>query len=102
MSTRAEEMADLLAYREREGLTYAELAEETGLAKSTLSWWSWRLRRESRLSFAEVVVDDDEGASPIDLWSGVSLRIGDVTVLVDRDFDAGTLARVLDVARGRC
>ena len=60
-STRREEIAALLALREREGLTYAELSERCGLAATTLSWWSCRLRRESRskTAFREVVAHDE-------------------------------------------
>jgi len=44
-------MAALLAHRDKEGLTYAELAEQTGYSRATLSWWSWRLRRDAQSSF---------------------------------------------------
>jgi len=35
-----------LALREREGLTYAQLAARCGINASTLAHWAWRLRRE--------------------------------------------------------
>ena len=100
-STRREEIASLLAYRETNGLTYAQLAEESGVAKSTLSWWSWRLRRDARPAFTEVVVEEDAepakaAASPL------SIVIGDFTVLVQQGFDPATLSRTLDVLAQRC
>ena len=62
------EIAAILDRRDREGLTYEELAERTGVAKSTLSWWSWRRRREGgqrkrseRIrGFAEVVTVSEQ------------------------------------------
>ena len=39
-TTRREQMHRLLRRREREGLTYAELAELTGEQAHTLSWWA--------------------------------------------------------------
>jgi transcriptional regulator with XRE-family HTH domain len=35
-----------LELREREGLTYQELSERSGIAASTLAGWAWRLRKE--------------------------------------------------------
>lgn len=49
-------MKDLLALREREGLSLRELASETGIPVGTLSWWSHRLRQEAKRGFAEVRV----------------------------------------------
>lgn len=43
---RREEMRRLLARRDREGLTYAELARRSGESAHSLSWWAWRLRQE--------------------------------------------------------
>jgi hypothetical protein len=100
MSPRAEEIAALLAYREAEGLTYAELAEETGVAKATLSWWSWRLRRDSQQGFAEVVVGEEADVG--DDSTGVSILAGGIAIQIERDFDAGTLAQVLKIVIERC
>jgi transcriptional regulator with XRE-family HTH domain len=36
----------LLLRRERRGLTYAELAEQSGVPLPTLTWWAGKLRRE--------------------------------------------------------
>ena len=54
-------MARLLARRRRRELTWHELSEETGIPKSTLSWWHRRLRaqggeRSRRSEFVEVTV----------------------------------------------
>ena len=91
--SRRAEIAALLALRDREGLTYEELSERCGLAAATLSWWSWRLRREAREQPAFVEVDvmsdsvDSGDISP--RMSRVTVRRGDwqvdVSGIVDRD-----------------
>jgi hypothetical protein len=43
---RREEMRRLLGRREREGLTFVELAQQTGIPVGTLASWAWKLRRE--------------------------------------------------------
>ena len=55
-ASRRDEIAALLALRDREHLTYEELSARCGLAATTLSWWSWRLRRDAdaQPAFAEV------------------------------------------------
>ena len=58
---RRREMERLLSRREREGLSLRALADETGIPVGTLSWWSHRLREESRPAFREVRVTDDAG-----------------------------------------
>jgi transposase len=45
-SKRREEIERLLHRREREGLTYAQIAAIAGIQPSTMSTWAWRLRRE--------------------------------------------------------
>lgn len=96
-TTHQQEIAALLAHREKEGLTYAELAEQTGYSKSTLSWWSWRLRREARVRFAEVdVVKDDQGTERASEAQGqIAICVGQFRVDVPAGFDEDTLARVL-------
>ena len=47
-SSRRDEIVALLAQREREGLTYEQLARRSGLAANTLAWWRWRLRVSAR------------------------------------------------------
>jgi len=101
------EIDAILDERDREGLTYDELAERTGVAKSTLSWWSWRRRREGgerkggrrTAHFAEVVttperVRDGKGIE-LTTASGLELR-------VPPGFDEETLARVLGLLTRGC
>lgn len=103
-SRRRAEIATWLALREREGLTYQDLSDRCGLAASTLSWWSWRLRRESKRptgGFTELSVVED--ARPKNAVStGLCLRVADIVIDIPHGFDADDLGRVLDVVRGRC
>lgn len=94
------EIAAFLAEREREGLSYAELSRRTGMRATTLSWWSWRLRRDRRRpSFLEV----EEVAPPVAGDSGVVIELpGGLRVHVSRTFDDNTLARLLDMIAQRC
>jgi len=93
---RREEIRRLLARRVREGLTYRELSERTGINPGTLSWWARKLRREEGPAFAEVVVEDSAGDSTLEL------RVGAVSLRVARGFDPELLGRVLDVLERRC
>jgi hypothetical protein len=101
--TRREEMRRLLKRREREGLTYAELARESGESARALSWWSWRLRQERDKGarqgrarggeFVEVKVSEAEGCG-----SGLELVLGNGHRLVIRPgFDEENLRRLLAV-----
>jgi hypothetical protein len=47
-SKRRDEIELLLERRDREGLTYAEIARMAGIRPSTMSTWAWRLRRDGR------------------------------------------------------
>ena len=91
---RREEMRRLLKRRERHGLTYRELGDESGVSVHTLSWWAWRLRREEReqTSFVEVEVAEsrDVGGLEVEAPSGHVVRVPD-------NFDAAALQRVLEV-----
>lgn len=52
---RRQQMAALLARRDREGLTYEELSEVSGVPAGTLASWKSRFRREQQGSeFAEL------------------------------------------------
>jgi transcriptional regulator with XRE-family HTH domain len=97
--TRAE-IASILALRDREGLSYAELSRRTGIQKSTLAWWGWRGRREQRkrTAFVEVgeqVADAGSVGVEIEMANGVRLRLA-------RDFDTETLLRALRALRESC
>ena len=101
---RRTEIALLLARHKREGLTYAELAEISGVRPTTLSWWAWKLRRvETRdgspkptgaVSFVEVVPESVEDSDRIEIVLRNGRRILAATTV---DGDAlGRLATVLE------
>ena len=53
-------MRSLLARRDREGLTYQELSDESGIPSGTLASWQYRLREEETgNAFTELVVGSD-------------------------------------------
>lgn len=58
MSTdqRRRQMQGFLAHREREGLTYAELAAECGIPAGTLASWQHRLRREEDVPCTRILI----------------------------------------------
>lgn len=87
----AKRMRALLARKDREGLTYEELSEETGIAVSTLGYWRRKLRDEATPVFEEVVVEDGE------LEGGGIEVIGPLghRVVVAGDVDDELLRRVL-------
>ena len=90
----------LLERRERHGLTYREISEESGIPIPTLSYWASKRRRDedgeavARFVPVEVEADDHSGAIAIEL--GPAVR-----VTVERGFDEEHLARVLSVL-ARC
>ena len=101
--SRRAEVAALLALRDREGLTYEELSERCGLAATTLSWWSWRLRREARdqPAFAEVELRDAVAASPASPHEPqVIVRRGAWEVELGDVVDADQVRTVLEVIAG--
>ena len=78
-------MERLLRRRERQGLTYRELSEESGIPIPTLSWWSRKLEQECEgaatprgceLVAVDVVEDvqEEEGAA-IEIVVGSDLRL---------------------------
>ena len=86
----------------RSGLPRAEWARAHGVDARSLNAWRLNLERRSagvaeppELRLVELV---SEAAPRQPVGSGVHLVLGDLVVEVDRGFDAGTLARVLDVA----
>lgn len=91
-------MRRLLTRRKRRGLTYRELAEESGISERTLSWWAWKLRREERdgISFVELQVSGEAASGEIEvvLAGGHRLR-------VPAGFDEDTLRRLV-VALASC
>ena len=89
----------LLARRARQGLTYRELSEESGIPIPTLAYWAAKLRREEqdspRFVPMEVIEDRQEAAVKIETDSGLRL-------VVERGFDEQHLARVLSVLVSQC
>jgi transcriptional regulator with XRE-family HTH domain len=95
---RREQMRRLLARRDREGLTFAELAGRSGIPVGTLAWWSSRLRseREDReAGFVELKAPAEaaapsEGSDRLEVVLGSGRR-----VLVPAGFDAAELQRLV-------
>ena len=92
--SRRKEMARLLAQRERQGLTYRELSERSGIPAHTLSWWAWKLRQDPvpRPSFVELELEEATPTPAIEVETpgGHVLRLRE-------DFDPALLRRVLEV-----
>jgi DNA-binding XRE family transcriptional regulator len=97
----AKQMARLLERRRRRGLTWNQLAAETGISKNTLYWWERRLRdtRSSgkRSRFVEVTIPESIAAPAVELV----LRNGRVVRVVP-GFDTDHVRRVIEVAEAGC
>ncbi len=94
------EWRELLALRERQGLTFRELSEVSGIRSGTLAERARRERKGSRpprAPFAEIVLREGGQSSgfEVDLRGGRRIR-------VPRDFDADALARFLAVLESSC
>jgi transcriptional regulator with XRE-family HTH domain len=102
-----ERIAKLLARRERRGLTWFELAAESGVPVTTLQWWHRRLRqpekrrRRKRASFVPVAVTESTavGAPPAALE--VVLPTG-ARIQVAAGFDPEHLRRVVEALESGC
>jgi len=83
----------ILARKELEGLTYAELSRETGIPVSTLGYWKRKFGGVEGGMFEEIAVEDEHGAraSAIEVVGPLGHR-----VLVDASFDTDLLRRVLE------
>lgn len=95
-------MRRLLARREREGLTLAELSGRSGVPAGTLGWWASRLRRETPTGFIELV----ERVAPPEV-SGSAGRIelllrDGLRVLVPGGADADEVQRLVRALESRC
>jgi transposase-like protein len=84
-------MRALLARKDRRGLTYEELSEETGIPVSTLGYWRRRLREERGSVFEEVVIEDEARAESMEVIGPLGHR-----VVVSSDFDPALLRRILE------
>lgn len=60
-----DEWVQLVEDYARSGLTAAEFASRRGIARSTLAWWSWRLRKEQREAPALVPVRVVASTAPL-------------------------------------
>jgi len=92
------------------GLSASEFAAGRGFARSTLTWWAWRLGSvasvpEGRPAAAgaglvRVLVRDEEAVAP---ETPVVVEVGGVRVRVARGFDRGVLRDVVSLLseRGR-
>lgn len=97
-------MRRLLRRREREGLTYAELAAISGESRQTLAWWAWRLRqpeyaKSDEPPFVELSVapGELEGSTGIEILLTNGRRLA-----VQRGFDEETLRKAVAVLERTC
>ena len=90
----------------RSGLTSREFAARAGVNRGTLTYWAWRLKRES-VGQADSGAGEAAGPLPvIELAAEIGesrfeLELPDCRVLVPRDFDDGELRRLLAVVETR-
>lgn len=95
------QMRAWLARRERRGLTFRELSDETGVPVGTLAFWAWKLRQEARADpdpaaerasdpFVELLPTSAALPSTIE----IALR-GERRVIVAAGFDEEHLVRVV-------
>lgn len=97
----------LLARRTRQGLTWFELAAESGVPATTLQWWHRRLRgakstgRRKPAAFVPVVVSEAPVATPPPEALEVIVRAG-VRIRVPPSFDPGQLRRVVEALESGC
>jgi hypothetical protein len=83
--------------RRRFGVTFRELAQETGIREGTLRVWQQRERAAKRSARFVEVVERGETAAPfeVELASGRRLR-------VPAGFDEAALLRLLAALERRC
>ena len=107
--TRREAMRGMLARRERQGLTFRELSEQTGTPVGTLAFWAWKLRQGSGgvratarrgVGFVELVAASEQGSREGSGSIEVVLSNGR-RVLVHGEIDEARLLRVVQ-ALERC
>jgi transcriptional regulator with XRE-family HTH domain len=68
----------LLARRARQGLTFRELSEQSGIPIPTLSYWASKLRNEGvdfEARLVEVEILDDADPAPITIETQEGLRV---------------------------
>jgi hypothetical protein len=101
-----EHMAKLLARRERRGLTWSQLASESGVPATTLQWWGRRLRsarkqrRPKLASFVPVAVGE---SAPMLLPATLEVVLASgAWVRVPAGFDPEHLRRVVEALESGC
>jgi len=96
-TSRRDEIEGILKEGKRLGRTYAEIAAEAGVARSTLARWAWRLRREksnddrSEEKFVELVTAPREEEAR---FVEVALRCGHL-LRAPLDVDGRRLAELV-------
>ena len=84
-------MEALLTRKAEEGLTYQQLADESGIPMSTIAAWGRKLKpKPTQEGFVELKLNDSGRQAPIWIETAAGLRIA-----IEPGFDESTLARVL-------
>lgn len=92
----------MLARRDREGLTLAELSRRTGVPTGTLGWWASRLRREVPAGFIELV-ELPAPAEATGATGRVELVLKDgLRVVLPCGIDAAEVQRLVRALESRC
>lgn len=100
------EMRAALARRAREGLSWAALAEATGIPLSTLRWWQRKVDETEeddsgkRGGFVELLVGGGGAEAATDSYFELVLESG-ALIRVPQQFDSGSLAELLAVLGSR-
>lgn len=97
---RRRQMEGLLARRRREGLTFRELSESSGVPIPTLAWWNRKLEGESRATaplLVPVEIVEDAQAGPVTIDFGRGVR-----VVVEAGFDPRLLTRIVSALSSAC
>ena len=106
--SRREEVLRWLAVRQREGLTYEELARRSGIPRNTLTSWSSRLRKESEdktgAGFVELRARES-GDRSLELPSDpvmTAILDGGLRIEVEADIPARLLDPLFQFLADRC
>jgi len=102
-----ERIESLLVRRERRGMTWFQLAAESGVPATTLQWWQRRLRqpkqrrRRKQASFVPVAITESTPLAPPPVALEVVLRTG-ARIQVPAAFDPDHLRRVVEALETGC
>jgi len=93
----------------------AAVARAHGVKDRTLVWWRWRLKRDQRARVqarrsrarGRVSTPPDPELLPVFVAAAgehgaVELKVGDVTIRVERDADVSYVAALVAAIRGAC